>query len=110
VAEAVGAALDDIEGVARLVKRNSDDRQEFHNQAMLRMLVPIDSHANFVMMNTQHSADEVIEHFRKNSILIGRHFPPMDTHVRVSLGTPEDMAAFWQTWDLLPWAKKFMHH
>ena len=38
VAEAVGAALDDIEGVARLVKRNTDDRQEFHNQAMLRML------------------------------------------------------------------------
>jgi histidinol-phosphate aminotransferase len=110
VAEVVGAALDDVEGVARLVKRNTDDRQEFHNQAMLRMLVPIDSHANFVMMNTQHSADEVIEHFRKNNILIGRHFPPMDTHVRVSLGTPEDMAAFWKTWDLLPWAKKFMHH
>ena len=65
VAEAVGAALDDVEGVASLVKRNADDRQEFHNQAMLRMLVPIDSHANFVMMNTQHSADEVIEHFRK---------------------------------------------
>jgi histidinol-phosphate aminotransferase len=110
VAEVVGAALDDVEGVASLVERNADDRQEFHNQAMLRMLVPIDSHANFVMMNTQHSADEVIEHFRNNRILIGRHFPPMDTHVRVSLGTPEDMAAFWKTWDLLPWAKKFMHH
>ena len=62
------------------------------------------------MMNTQHSADEVIEHFRKHNILIGRHFPPMDTHVRVSLGTPEDMAAFWKTWDLLPWSKQFMHH
>jgi histidinol-phosphate aminotransferase len=110
VAEVVGAALDDVEGVARSAKRNTDDRQEFHNQAMIRMLSPIDSHANFVMMNTQHPAEEVIEHFRKNNILIGRYFPPMDTYIRVSLGTPEEMAAFWQTWDLLPWAKKFMHH
>ena len=110
VAEVVGAALDDADGVRKFVKRTIDDRQEFHNQAMLRMLSPIDSHANFVMMNTQHSADEVIEHFRKNNILIGRHFPPMDTYVRVSLGTLEDMASFWATWDLLPWAKKFMHH
>jgi histidinol-phosphate aminotransferase len=110
VAEVVGAAFDDADGVREFVKRNTDDRQEFHNQAMIRMLSPIDSHANFVMMNTQHPAEEVIEHFRKNNILIGRHFPPMDTYIRVSLGTPEDMAAFWQTWDLLPWAKKFMHH
>jgi histidinol-phosphate aminotransferase len=110
VAEVVGAALNDVEGVAKFVKRNTDDRQEFHNQAMIRMLSPIDSHANFVMMNTQHPAEEVIEHFRKNNILIGRHFPPMDTYIRVSLGTPEEMAAFWQTWDLLPWSKKFMHH
>jgi histidinol-phosphate aminotransferase len=110
VAEVVGVALDDADGVASFVKRNADDRQEFHNKAMLRMLSPIDSHANFVMMNTQHPAEEVIQHFRRHNILIGRRFPPMDTYIRVSLGTPEEMDAFWQTWDLLPWSKKFMHH
>jgi histidinol-phosphate aminotransferase len=74
------------------------------------MLMPVDSHANFVMMDTQHSAVEVIEHFRKHNVLIGRHFPPMDTYIRVSLGTPPQMHTFWETWDMLPRAKKFMHH
>jgi histidinol-phosphate aminotransferase len=110
VAEVVGVALDDTDAVTRSVKRNRDDYQEFRNSAMLRMLMPVDSHANFVMMDTQHPAEEVIQHFRKHNVLIGRHFPPMDTYIRVSLGTPEQMHTFWQTWDMLPWAKKFMHH
>ncbi len=110
VAEVAGVALNDIEGVKDFVKRNSDDRQEFFNSAMLRMLMPVDSHANFVLTNVQHPAVEVIEHFRKHNILIGRHFPPLDNYMRVSLGTPADMKAFWQVWDMLPWAKKFMHH
>src|SRR5438552_5496805 len=110
IAEVVGVALDDTDAVTKSVKRNRDDDQEFRNSAMLRMLMPVDSHANFVMMDTQHPADEVIQHFRKHNVLIGRHFPPMDTYIRVSLGTPEQMHTFWQTWDLLPWAKKFMHH
>ena len=109
-AEVIGLALSDTEGVADFVKRNTDDRQEFFNSAMIRMLMPINSHANFVMMNIQHPAQEVIEHFRLHKILIGRHFSPMDTYIRVSLGTPSEMRAFWQTWDLLPWSKKFMHH
>jgi len=110
VAEVVAVALDDTDGVKKSVKRNRDDHQEFRNSAMLRMIMPIDSHANFVMMDTQHPAEEVIQHFRKHNVLIGRHFPPMDTYIRVSLGTPAQMHTFWQTWDLLPWSKKFMHH
>ena len=102
--------MDDTEGLERAVKRNRDDRQEFFNSAMARMLMPISSHANFVMTNTQHPAEEVVAHFRQHKILIGRHFPPMDNYMRVSLGTPSEMRAFWQTWDMLPWSKKFMHH
>jgi histidinol-phosphate aminotransferase len=93
--EAAFAALDDKNGVNDFIQRNLNDRQEFFNQAMARALKPIDSHANFVMMNAFHPAEDVIEHFRKNNILIGRHFPPMDTYIRVSLGRPEEMLAFW---------------
>jgi histidinol-phosphate/aromatic aminotransferase/cobyric acid decarboxylase-like protein len=96
--------------VRNFVERNADDRQEFFNQAMGRMLMPVASQTNFVMMNIQHHAEEVIEHFNQHKILIGRRFPPMDDYIRVSLGSPEEMKAFWQTWDLLPWSKKFMHH
>jgi histidinol-phosphate aminotransferase len=110
MAEVAGVALEDTQGVRDFVKLNSDDRQEFFNSAMLRMLMPVDSHTNFVMTNIQHPAVEVIEHFRKHNILIGRHFPPLDNYIRVSLGTPDEMRAFWRIWDLLPWAKKFIHH
>src|SRR5580704_11077320 len=110
MAEVAGVALDDTAGVREFVARNRNDRQEFFNDANGRMLKPIGSQANFVMMNVEHPATEVIEHFRKHNILIGRHFPPLDTYIRVSLGSPEEMRVFWQTWDLLPWAKMFMHH
>lgn len=110
VAEAAGVALSDTQGVKEAIRRNVADRQEFINAAGIRMLMPIDSHTNFAMMNVQHPADAVIEHFRMHKILIGRHFPSMNNYIRVSLGTPEEMTAFWRTWDLIPWSKKFMHH
>jgi len=110
VTQAAVAALDDAAATADSVQRNANDRQEFFNQAMARALKPIDSHANFVLMNTFHPADEVIEHFHKNNILIGRRFPPLDTYIRVSLGRPEEMRAFWGAWDMLPYPKHSMHH
>src|SRR5262249_4111791 len=108
--QVVGAALDDTASVNDFIRRNENDRQEFLNQAMARALKPIDSHANFVMMNTFHPAQEIIDHFRKKNILIGRRFPTMDTYIRVSLGRPEEMLAFWRTWDALPYPKGSMHH
>jgi histidinol-phosphate aminotransferase len=102
VAQAAMAALADKESVEQYVKQNADDRQEFFNQAMARMLKPIDSHTNFVMMNTNHPAKEVIEHFRQHGILIKPQFVGMDTYVRVSLGTPQEMREFWRVWDQLP--------
>lgn len=110
VAEVVSVALDDVDGVKEFVKRNRDDRQEFLNRANGRNLKPIDPHTNFVMIDAQHSAEEVIEHFRKHNVLIGRRFPPLNNYVRVSLGTPDEMSTFWRTWDMLPWSNKLMHH
>ena len=110
VTHAAAAALDDVSGTDDFIQRNTNDRQEFFNQAMARAVKPIDSHANFVMMNTFHPAEEVIEHFRKNNILIGRPFPPLDTHIRISLGRTEEMRAFWRAWDRLPYPKHSMQH
>ncbi len=102
------AALEDTDGLHDAVKRNADDRQEFRNAAMVRMIKPIDSHANFVMMDTHHPAQEVIEHFEKNQVLIGPHFPAMDTHIRVSLGTRPEMRRFWQVWDMQHYTQMHM--
>jgi histidinol-phosphate aminotransferase len=102
VEQAAIAALADKEGVQDFLKQNADDRQEFFNQAMARMLKPIDSHTNFVMMNTNRPAKQVIEDFRQHGILIAPRFPSMDTFIRVSLGAPNEMRQFWQVWDRLP--------
>ena len=100
-AKAAIAALDDPEHVRLSVARNTDDRQEFYNQCHARMLKPIDSVTNFLMMNTAAPAGQVIEHFRKNGVLIAP-VPGFDSSIRVSLGTPPEMAAFWRAWDLMP--------
>jgi histidinol-phosphate aminotransferase len=102
IAQAAMAALADKESVENYVKRNTDDRQEFFNQAMARMLKPIDSHTNFVMMNTNRPAKQVIEHFRQHGIMIGSNIVGMEHYIRVSLGTPTEMREFWRVWDQLP--------
>ena len=101
-AVAAMAALDDDGHVTTSARRNNDERQEFCNQANARMLRTIDSHANFVMLNTGRPAQAIIEHFRSNAVLVGGPFPGFEKHVRVSLGTAADMHEFWRVWDLLP--------
>lgn len=98
-ARAAGAALDDSGHVRTSVIRNTDDRQEFLNQATARML-RLDSLTNFVMVDTGRPALEVLEHFRKHGILLGGPVPEFDKHIRVSLGTPAEMQEFWRVWDL----------
>jgi len=108
-ATAAITALDDAEHVRMSARRNADDRQEFFNQVIARMLRAIDSHTNFVMLDTQRPAVEVIEHFTRNSVLVSPPFPSFDKHIRVSLGTPAEMREFWRVWDLMP-IHQMMNH
>src|SRR5205085_8994044 len=96
------AALDDGEHVRTSARRNTDERQEFCNQANARMLRTVDSHANFVMLNTGQPAAVMVEHFKKNDVLVAGPFEGFDRHVRVSIGTPAAMREFWRVWDLMP--------
>jgi histidinol-phosphate/aromatic aminotransferase/cobyric acid decarboxylase-like protein len=107
-ARAAIAALDDAEGVAAAARRNADDRMDFINRAQTRNYNPIPSHTNFVMMDAELPAEGIIEHFRKNNILVGGPFPAMNTLVRISLGTPAQMEEFWRVWDLMHIQKS--HH
>ncbi len=99
------AALDDQTSLGACVRRNAVDRAEFISQARARRLSAIPSHANFGMMDTGRAVASVIEHFRKQGVLVGRPFPPLDTHLRVSFGLPAEMERFWQAWDQLPQAR-----
>jgi len=100
VLRAALAALDDTASVQEYVTKNAANRQEFFNQAGARGLKPINSSTNFLMVDVQRPAQQMIEHFRKNQVWIGRQFPPLETYIRVSLGKAEEMREFWRVYDL----------
>ena len=75
------AALDDRTHLETIVRKVADDRQEFYNQANARMLRVIDSHANFVMMNTTRRAADIVSHFARNGIALPSPFAPLDEYV-----------------------------
>jgi histidinol-phosphate aminotransferase len=55
----------------------------------------IPSQTNFFMVSLDgKTVQPVIEEFRKKGILVGRPFPPMLQHLRVSVGLPEEMDRF----------------
>ena len=93
------AALSDTAYVKRIAKVNEDDRQEFFNQANARMLRCLDSQTNFVLIRTGSSGEETAKMLRTKGVLVGAGYPSFEKHIRVSLGLPEDMQAFWQAWD-----------
>jgi len=54
----------------------------------------IPSETNFFMVSIGREIQPVIEEFRVKKVLVGRPFPPMTTHMRVSVGTAEEMDRF----------------
>jgi histidinol-phosphate aminotransferase len=80
-------------------QRNAADRDEFARQAKARKITLIPSYANFFMLKTGRSAEDLMEKFRQHKVMIGRPFPPMTDYIRVSLGLPNENKAFWAAWD-----------
>jgi histidinol-phosphate aminotransferase len=54
----------------------------------------IPSQANFFMVGLRREVQPVIQAFRQEGVLVGRPFPPMTQHLRVSVGVPEEMDRF----------------
>jgi histidinol-phosphate aminotransferase len=52
------------------------------------------SETNFFMVRIGRPVQPVVEEFRKRGVLVGRPFPPMVEHLRVSVGTPDEMSRF----------------
>jgi histidinol-phosphate aminotransferase len=88
------ASLTDAELVPRMKRRMNDTRRWLTGQltADARRFIP--SEANFVMIETGRDVAPLIEEFKAKKILVGRRFPSMPTWLRVSVGTPAEMAAF----------------
>jgi len=54
----------------------------------------IPSETNFFMVEIGREIQPVIEEFRTRKVAVGRPFPPMTKHMRVSIGTAEEMDRF----------------
>ena len=54
----------------------------------------IPSETNFFMVHIGREIQPVIQEFAAKKVAVGRPFPPMTTHMRVSVGTDEEMARF----------------
>lgn len=67
----------------------------------------IPSEANFFMVHLKTNVVPVIEEFKKRGVAVGRPFPPMTDHLRVSIGTPEEMDRFMVAFkDIFPASKR----
>ncbi|HEY1467429.1 MAG TPA: aminotransferase class I/II-fold pyridoxal phosphate-dependent enzyme, partial [Candidatus Acidoferrum sp.] len=93
------AALSDQPYAKKVGSLNSNDRQEFYNQVNARMLRCLDSKTNFVLLKTGRPGNEVAELLRARSVSVAAGYPHFEKHVRVSLGLPTNMQAFWRAWD-----------
>ena len=98
-ARAALSALSDPGYLKKIVSLNSNDRQEFYNQANARMLRSLDSETNFVLLAADRPGKEVAELLSAKGVLVGAGYPSFENYIRVSLGLPEDMQAFWRAWD-----------
>ena len=52
------------------------------------------SEANFFMVHIRRQVQTVVDEFRARGVLVGRPFPPMHEHLRVSVGTADEMRRF----------------
>lgn len=90
-------ALPDMQYLDKVVRANEGQRAAFYSEMKSAGYDTIPSQANFVMVNIRTEVAPVIEEFWRKKILVGRPFPPMTRHLRVSLGTDDEMKRFYST-------------
>lgn len=88
------AALKDTASQAHIKKMTLDLRKKTTTELTSLGYSVIPSEANFFMVHVKRPVQGVIEEFRSRGVLVGRPFPPMLEHLRVSIGTAEEMGRF----------------
>jgi histidinol-phosphate aminotransferase len=88
------AALKDTESQARIKKMTIDLREKTSSDLRAYGYDVIPSQTNFFMVHIGREIQPVIEQFQAKKVLVGRPFPPMTQHMRVSIGTADEMDRF----------------
>jgi histidinol-phosphate aminotransferase len=88
------AALKDTASQAKVKQLNIQIREKTIAELQHLGYEVIPSQTNFFMVRIDRDVVEVGKEFRKRGVLVGRPFPPMTKHLRVSVGSADEMARF----------------
>ena len=88
------AALADTAAAARVRESTLQLRKKTTAELERLGYAVLPSDANFFMVHIRQEVAPVIDAFRSRGVLVGRPFPPMLEHLRVSVGTPDEMDRF----------------
>jgi histidinol-phosphate aminotransferase len=88
------AALKDTAAMAWVKKTTLDLRAKTSAELTAYGYAVVPSDANFFMVHLRRPVQPVVAEFRKKGVLVGRPFAAMPEHLRVSIGTAEEMGRF----------------
>ena len=91
-------AIEDTAEQERVRKTTIDLREKTRKGLEALGFDTIPSETNFFMVHLGREVRPVIDAFRERGVLVGRPFPPMLEHLRVSIGTAEEMDCFMVAW------------
>jgi histidinol-phosphate aminotransferase len=91
---AARASLDDAAQVTNGLRNNSEVRKYVCGELDKLKFTYIPSQANFIMIDTRREVKPLIAGFRDKKVHVGRLFPPLPNHLRVTIGTKPQMERF----------------
>ena len=91
---AARVSLQDQAHVTEGRRLNSANKQMVCAELERMKFAYIPSDANFMMINLRRDVRPLIKAMREQRVEVGRFFPALPTHMRVTIGTREDMQAF----------------
>lgn len=89
-AAAALASIEDKGAISGEVTRNREVRAMVTKWFSDRGMVPAKSDANFVFVDIKRDVKPVIAACFEKGIAVGRPFPPLETHLRLSIGLAEE--------------------
>jgi histidinol-phosphate aminotransferase len=88
------AALEDVEAQRMVLDHNRRMREQTVSDLASLGYESIPSETNFFFVNLGRPVAPVRRAFRERNVAVGRDFPPMLDHLRVSIGSEEEMSRF----------------
>lgn len=88
------ASMDDEAAAQRMLEHNRHWREQTIADVESLGYACVPSDTNFFMVNLRTRIAPIRQAFRERGVAVGRDFPPMLDHLRVSIGTEEEMGRF----------------